>query len=269
MTHPSLPHPPLPRQPRRFTSQPHRLLLQIPLRAVSRNSFRRSIKEAPRPKRRFAPNLNLPAMPVQSRTPLAASPSSSRRSVLPRQNRPWSQLQKLLTLHPLPPIPIQLRPAAALPSSFAPSTRAPTPNRPLRLPSAHPPPWQPHRERESRVRPAGLKLHPIFGAIEGNPPPSAAENPPQAWGQVPQSQSAPIVPPPYAPPVSEAPRSEGSNLTQLLRNLDQSGSVESLLHPLPKNPTPSPRSTESGNPQSIRLNGCNPHLPRQALASLP
>ena len=60
LTHPSLPHPPLPRQPRRSINQPpHHLCLQIPLRAVSRNSFRRSIKEAPRPKRRFAPNLNL------------------------------------------------------------------------------------------------------------------------------------------------------------------------------------------------------------------
>ena len=76
----------------------------------------------------------------------------------------------------------------------------------------------------------------IFRAIEGTPPPNAGENPPQTWGQVPQSQSAPIVPPPYAPPVPEAPRSEGSNLTQLLRNLDQSGRLN-LLPPPPAKKT--------------------------------
>jgi hypothetical protein len=76
----------------------------------------------------------------------------------------------------------------------------------------------------------------IFRAIEGTPPSSAGENPPQTWGQAPQSQNAPIVPPPYAPPVSEAPRSEGSNLTQLLRNLDQSGSVEPLPPPPARKP---------------------------------
>jgi hypothetical protein len=76
----------------------------------------------------------------------------------------------------------------------------------------------------------------IFRAIEGTPPPSAAEYPLQTWGQAPQSQSAPIVPPPYAPPVHEAPHSEGSNLTQLLRNLDQSGSVE----PPPPSPAKKP-----------------------------
>ncbi len=90
---------------------------------------------------------------------------------------------------------------------------------------------------DSPERQAASSFTQIFRAIEGTPTPSASPNPPpQTWGQVPQSQSNPIVPPPYTPPVSEAPRSEGSNLTQLLRNLDQSGSVEPLPQPPSKKP---------------------------------
>jgi len=76
----------------------------------------------------------------------------------------------------------------------------------------------------------------IFRAIEGTPTPSGSPDPsPQNWGRVPQSQSSPIAPP-YASPASEAPRSEGSNLTQLLRNLDQSASVEPPPAPSAKKP---------------------------------
>ena len=117
----------------------------------------------------------------------------------------------------------------------------------------------------------------IFRAIEGTPNPSASPNPAQqTWGQVPQSQNAPIVPPPYAPPVSETPRSEESNLTQLLRNLDQSGSVEPPPSPAAKKPDAftslygerqSPNPVERMQPSSPATNVGQP--PRTEFAAAP
>ena len=228
---------PLPHKLRRFISQPPQRRLRRPLAAISPSYFRRSIKETQQLPRPLALSLRPPRhQQFQNRTRPAASLSSfnpslpMQASLLLSRRRSRSILHRVLRIH------TRLRPAAALPNSFEPSSPARTPKRPPRSRRGHPPPWPPRRADKPEPQPASSFTQ-IFRAIEGTPALGASPNPPpQTWGQVPQSQSSPVVPPPYAPPVSEAPRSEGSNLTQLLRNLDQSGSVEPPPPPPAKRP---------------------------------
>jgi hypothetical protein len=188
---------------------------------------------------------NVPSTPVPS-APQAAKP------LPPEEHSPGSFTQLFQTVDPpaapIPPVaaptptPPLAKPAPAAQSgaSFTELFRAIDPSEAPAPPK--PAPFQPLSNMAAvpattpEPQPASTFTQ-MFRAADNATPSAPSSRPAQSWSQAPQPQAGSIPPPfPSAPFTPEPERSEASNLTQLLRTLDQSGTA-----PEPLSPPPAPR----------------------------